>query len=99
MDLVAEVRTALGKQVELPSGKLTGANTELTVKLLETYLLPKEFNNIIIRSEGGKMCVCDIGSAVLGPENIETKLSQSGLPLIGLVVGQSKLFRYFKIIL
>jgi multidrug efflux pump subunit AcrB len=43
---VAEVRTALGKQnVELPSGKLTGANTELTVKLLETYLLPK---NLII---------------------------------------------------
>jgi HAE1 family hydrophobic/amphiphilic exporter-1/multidrug efflux pump len=41
---VAEVRTALGKQnVEL--GKLTGANTELTVKLLETYLLPK---NLII---------------------------------------------------
>jgi HAE1 family hydrophobic/amphiphilic exporter-1/multidrug efflux pump len=33
---VAEVRTALGKQnVELPSGKLTGANTELTVKLLK----------------------------------------------------------------
>jgi HAE1 family hydrophobic/amphiphilic exporter-1/multidrug efflux pump len=43
---LAEVRTALGKQnVELPSGKLTGANTELTVKLLETYLLPK---NLII---------------------------------------------------
>jgi HAE1 family hydrophobic/amphiphilic exporter-1/multidrug efflux pump len=43
---VAEVRTALGKQnVELPSGKLTGANTELTKKLLETYLLPK---NLII---------------------------------------------------
>jgi HAE1 family hydrophobic/amphiphilic exporter-1/multidrug efflux pump len=42
---VAEVRTALGKQnVELPSGKLTGANTELTVKLLETYLL----KNLII---------------------------------------------------
>jgi hypothetical protein len=28
----------------------------------------------------------DIGSAVLGPENIETKLSQSGLPLIGLAI-------------
>jgi HAE1 family hydrophobic/amphiphilic exporter-1/multidrug efflux pump len=31
----------------------------------------------------------DIGSAVLGPENIETKLSQSGLPLIGLAIGPS----------
>jgi HAE1 family hydrophobic/amphiphilic exporter-1/multidrug efflux pump len=53
---------------------------------LETYLLPKN-NNIIIRSEGGKnVRLSDIGSAVLGPENIETKLSQSGLPLIGLAI-------------
>jgi hypothetical protein len=42
----------------------------------------------------------DIGSAVLGPENI-TKLSQSGLPLIGLAIVPvpEQLFRYFKIIL
>ena len=35
----ADVRNALDKQnVELPSGKLTGANTELMVKRLEIYL-------------------------------------------------------------
>jgi hypothetical protein len=41
----------------------------------------------------------DIGSAVLGPENIETKLSQSGLPLVGLAMfpRPEQLFRYFKI--
>jgi HAE1 family hydrophobic/amphiphilic exporter-1/multidrug efflux pump len=73
---VAEVRTALGKQnVELPSGKLTGANTELT-KTVGNLSTAEEFNNIIIRSEGGKnVRLSDIGSAVLGPENIETKLS------------------------
>jgi HAE1 family hydrophobic/amphiphilic exporter-1/multidrug efflux pump len=53
---VAEVRTALGKHVELPSGKLTGANTELT-KTVGNLSTAEEFNNIIIRSEGGKMCV------------------------------------------
>lgn len=85
---VAEVRTALGKQnVELPSGKLTGANTELTVKTVGNLSTAEEFNNIIIRSEGEKIVrLSDIGSAVLGPENIETKLSQSGLPLVGLAI-------------
>jgi HAE1 family hydrophobic/amphiphilic exporter-1/multidrug efflux pump len=52
---------------------------------LET-LLEKKFNSIIIRSDGDKTVrFSDIGSAVLGPEN-ETKLSQSGLPLIGLAI-------------
>lgn len=85
---VAEVRTALGKQnVELPSGKLTGANTELTVKTVGNLSTAEEFNNIIILSEGEKIVrLSDIGSAVLGPENIETKLSQSGLPLVGLAI-------------
>jgi HAE1 family hydrophobic/amphiphilic exporter-1/multidrug efflux pump len=65
---------------------LTGANTELTVKTVGNLSTAEEFNNIIIRSEGGKnVRLSDIGSAV-GPENIETKLSQSGLPLIGLAI-------------
>ena len=49
---VSEVREALNKQnVELPSGKLTGANTELTVKTVGNLSTAEEFNNIIIRSE------------------------------------------------
>jgi HAE1 family hydrophobic/amphiphilic exporter-1/multidrug efflux pump len=78
--LTVASKNRLGKQnVELPSGKLTGANTELTVKPVGNLSTAEEFNNIIIRSEGGKnVRLSDIGSAVLGPENIETKLSQSG---------------------
>ena len=85
---VAEVRTALNAQnVELPSGKLTGDNTELTVKTVGNLATAKEFNNIIIRTEGEKIVrLSDVGRAELGPENIETKLSQSGLPLIGLAI-------------
>lgn len=85
---VAEVRTALSQQnVELPSGKLTGENTELTVKTVGNLSTAEEFNNIIIRTVGEKTVrLSDVGSAVLGPENIETKLSQSGLPLIGLAI-------------
>jgi len=85
---VADVRTALNAQnVELPSGKLTGNNTELTVKTVGNLSKPEEFNNIIIRTDGNKIVrLSDIGGAELGPENIETKLSQSGLPMIGLAI-------------
>lgn len=85
---VAEVRNALNAQnVELPSGKLTGNNTELTVKTVGNLSKPEEFNNIIIRTDGEKIVrLSDIGGAELGPENIETKLSQSGLPMIGLAI-------------
>ncbi len=85
---VAEIRDALNAQnVELPSGKLTGNNTELTVKTVGNLSKPEEFNNIIIRTDGDKIVrLSDVGGAELGPENIETKLSQSGLPLIGLAI-------------
>lgn len=85
---VSEVRDALNAQnVELPSGKLTGNNTELTVKTVGNLSKPEEFNNIIIRTDGDKIVrLSDIGGAELGPENIETKLSQSGLPMIGLAI-------------
>ena len=85
---VSEVRNALNKQnVELPSGKITGANTELTVKTVGNISTPEEFNNIIIRSDGEKIVrFSDIGSAVLGPENLETKMTQSGMPLVGVAI-------------
>src|SRR6187402_3158175 len=45
---VSDVRLALEKQnVELPSGKLTGANTELTVKTMGNLSEAAQFNNII----------------------------------------------------
>jgi len=85
---VAEVRNALNAQnVELPSGKLTGNNTELTVKTIGNLSKPDEFNNIIIRTDGDKIVrFSDVGSAELGPENIETSLTSSGLPMIGLAI-------------
>ncbi|POY38895.1 acriflavin resistance protein [Flavobacterium alvei] len=85
---VSEVRIALNKQnVELPSGKITGNNTELTVKTIGNLSSAEEFNNIIIRTEGDKIVrFSDIGTASLGPENLETKMSQSGMPLVGVAV-------------
>lgn len=85
---VADVRTALNKQnVELPSGKLTGANTELTVKTIGNISTEEGFNNIIIKAEGDKIVrFSDIGKAALEAENLETKLSDSGQPMIGMAI-------------
>jgi len=85
---VSDVRAALDAQnVELPSGKLTGANTELTVKTIGNLSTEEEFNNIIIRAEGEKTIrLSDIGKAALEAENLETKLSDSGQPMVGMAI-------------
>ncbi len=85
---VGDVRRALEAQnVELPSGKLTGANTELTIKTLGNLSEAEQFNNIVVFADGDRLVrFRDVGRAELGPQNIETKMSESGLPLVGLAV-------------
>jgi HAE1 family hydrophobic/amphiphilic exporter-1/multidrug efflux pump len=85
---VSDVKLALNQQnIELPSGKLTGNNTELTVKTVGNLSTAEEFNNIIIKTDGDKTVrFSDIGSANLGPEVVETRMSQSGLPLVGIAI-------------
>ena len=85
---VADVRNALDKQnVELPSGKLTGANTELMVKTLGNLSTEKEFNHIIIVADKNKTVrLSDIGYAVLASENLETKFTESGNPMVAVAI-------------
>src|SRR6478609_4320791 len=85
---VSDVKDALNKQnIELPSGKLTGKETELTVKTIGNLSKAEEFNNIIIKTNGDRIVrFSDIGSAQLGPEVIETSMTQSGVPLVAVAV-------------
>ena len=85
---VSDVRTALNREnVELPSGKVTGANTELVVKTLGNLSSAEQFNNLIVKSEGEKIIrFSDLGTAELGPENLETKMSESGRPMVGMAI-------------
>ena len=81
-----DVKNALDREnVELPSGKITGSATELSVKTLGNLANEEEFNNLIIQNSGDNIVrMRDIGNAVLGPENEETMLRSSGTPMIGL---------------
>lgn len=85
---VADVRRSLlAQNVELPSGKLTGENTEITVKTIGNLSTEEGFNNIIIRAEGEKLVrLSDIGKASLEGENMETKMSDSGQPMVAIAV-------------
>ena len=83
-----DVQAALLKEnVELPSGKISGNATELTVRTFGRLNTEDEFNNIIIKNtNGADVRVKDIGEAVLGPENEETILKETGTPMIGLAI-------------
>lgn len=84
----SDVQTALRTQnIELPSGKISGNATELSVRTFGLLNTEEEFNNIIIKNVGGSdIKLKDIGEAVLGPENEETVLKESTIPMIALAL-------------
>jgi multidrug efflux pump len=89
-----EISSALSREnVELPSGKLAGNSTELTVRTFGRLNTEEEFNNVIIRSDSnGIIRLKDVGEAVLGPENEETDFKGKWYPYywpcIGTATGQ-----------
>ncbi len=80
-----DVRTALSREnVELPSGKIAGNQTELIVNTKGRLKTVDEFNDLIIKADGrNTVRFSDIGSANLGPENEETYLKLGGTPMVG----------------
>jgi multidrug efflux pump len=83
-----DVQSALQREsVELPAGKVEGNATELTVRTFGRLNTEEEFNNIIVKNVNGvDIRLKDIGEAVLGPENLQSSLKESGIPMIALVI-------------
>lgn len=83
-----DVKVALDREnVELPSGKLAGDNTELTVKTIGRFRTEDDFNELIIKNSATQTIhLKDIGFAQLGPENEETILRLDNVPMIGLAI-------------
>jgi len=83
-----DIVTALDNEnVELPSGKITGATTELTVKTLGKLTNESQFNNLILKADSNQVVkLKDVGFAVLGPENEETILRESGKPMVAIAI-------------
>ncbi len=83
-----DIRSAvLRENVELPSGRIEGTSTELTVRTQSRLVTPEDFNNMIIREVDGRVVrFRDVGNAELGPENLRTILRRDGIPMVGIVL-------------
>ena len=83
-----DVSDALNKEnVELPSGKIAGNATELSVRTFGRLSTEDDFNELIVKNVNGHdIKLKDIGEAILGPENEESILKESGVPMIGLAI-------------
>ncbi len=79
-----DVYNAVNSQnLELPSGRIEGNSTELTVRTLGRLSTPDEFNDLIIQQTDQSITrFRDIGRAELFPENERTLLKNNGIPLV-----------------
>lgn len=84
-----DVRNALTREnVELPSGRIEGLSTELSIRTFGRLSSPEDFNDLIIKESGGSVVrLRDIGDAVLAPENERTILrGNGGVPMVGVAI-------------
>ncbi|HBX65359.1 MAG TPA: acriflavin resistance protein, partial [Balneolaceae bacterium] len=83
-----DVRNSLSSEnVELPSGRIEGNLTELTVRTMGRMSTVDEFNDLIIsQRNGSNIKLRDLGYAELGPQNERTILKRDGVPMVGVVL-------------
>lgn len=75
------------ENVELPSGRVEGQNTELTVRTMGRLTTVEDFDNLIIKESGDQVVrFRDVGYAQLYPENERTVLRRDGVPGVALAV-------------
>ncbi len=83
-----DIQSALAREnVELPSGKISGNATELSVRTFGKINTEEEFNNVIIKNiNGADIKIKDVAEVILGPENEESVLKAGGIPMIALAI-------------
>ncbi len=85
-----EVSNALRVQnVEFPSGRLDGGETETSVRTLGRIRRPEEFANVIVATRGTyEVKVRDIGHVEDGAEEIRSEARLNGQPAVTLIVSK-----------
>jgi hydrophobe/amphiphile efflux-1 (HAE1) family protein len=83
-----DVRTALNSEnIELPPGKISGNNTELTIRALGRLTSEKDFRNLIIREDSaGIVRLGDVAQVELGPEVLDQSWKYNGVNAVGLAI-------------
>lgn len=84
----SDIRDAISREsIELPSGRIEGYSTELTIRTLGRLDRPEQFNDLIIKEEGGSVIrLRDVATAVFSPENERTIMrGNGGIPMVAVV--------------
>jgi hydrophobe/amphiphile efflux-1 (HAE1) family protein len=81
----SDISTALNREnVEIPSGKLYGTNTELTIKALGKLVTEDDFNKLILRDDAkGIVRLRDVAKVEIGPETDEFSWKLNGVNAVG----------------
>lgn len=83
-----DVRDAVSREnVELPSGRIEGENTELTIRTLGRLMTIDDFNNLVIREDNSKVIrFRDIGIAEVDAEDVRSVMKRNGVPMVACVI-------------
>lgn len=83
-----DVRDAVTREnVELPSGRIEGENTELTIRTLGRLMTIDDFNNLVIREDNNKVIrFRDIGIAEVDAEDVRSVMKRNGVPMVACVI-------------
>ncbi len=83
-----DVSTGLAREnVEIPSGKIYGNNTELTIRTLGRLSTEEQFRELILRQDSsGIVRLGDVAKVEIGPQNEEFSWKLNGLNAVGLAI-------------
>jgi HAE1 family hydrophobic/amphiphilic exporter-1/multidrug efflux pump len=84
----SEVQASLDREnVELPSGKISGNNTELIIRTLGRLTTEQDFSNLIVRQDSaGIVRLSDVAKVELGPQNEESSWKYNGVNAVGMAI-------------
>jgi HAE1 family hydrophobic/amphiphilic exporter-1/multidrug efflux pump len=75
------------ENVEVPSGKIYGNKTELTIRTLGRLSTEKDFRDLIIReNKNGIVRLSDVAKVELGPEQYEQSWRLNGVSAVGVSI-------------
>lgn len=83
-----DLQNSLSREnVEIPAGKIYGANTEMTIRAMGRLTTEQQFRDLIIRQDAdGIVRLGDIAEIELGPESLETSWKYNGVSAVGMAL-------------
>lgn len=96
-----DIKSALAAQnIELPSGRIEGRETELTVRTIGRLSTPEEFEELIIGQRNNSLIkLKDVGTARIGAEVERTLLRGNGvIPMVGIALQPQPGSNYIEIV-